>query len=69
MEELEFVFQEEDETMDISIVIADITEEELARLNENAEITLRAADEPRRLGLARRAEEAPLARARPRRAR
>ena len=45
MEELEFLFQEEDETMDISIVIADITEEELARLNENAEISLRAEND------------------------
>lgn len=45
MEELGFLFQEEGETMDISIVIADITEEELARINENAEITLRAEND------------------------
>ena len=45
MEELEFLLQEEGETMDISIVIADITEEELARINENAEITLRAEND------------------------
>lgn len=45
MEELGFLFQEEGETMDISIVIADITEEELARINENAEIALRAEND------------------------
>ena len=45
MEELELLFQEEGETMDISIVIADITKEELDRINENAEITLRAEND------------------------
>ncbi|MGC6533542.1 MAG: PDZ domain-containing protein [Flavobacteriales bacterium] len=45
MKELGFLFQEEGETMDISIVIADITEEELTRINENAEIALRTEND------------------------